>query len=122
VTPLLGRLLETEAIDAVVVSRRRSAFLGQSVLATTPARAAEAAGNVYDQSFSLALLAGSWPKGLTFIALVGSPSQVSPLQALTRFPWPYRVSSSEDLRASAGRERAPVSPPVFRSYHDRISA
>ncbi len=93
VTALLSRLLEIGRIDGAVVSRRRTAFLGESVLATTPAQVAESAGSVYDQSFPLALLAKPLPQGAASIAFVGTPCQVSVLEALKRFPWPYQRSA-----------------------------
>ena len=110
VTALLGRLLETGAIDAAVVSRRRSAFLGESMLATTPAEVAEAAGSVYDQSFPLALLAGPLPEGVASVALVGTPCQVSALQALKRFPWRYQ-------RSGVGAVTLTVALFCTRSFH-----
>jgi len=92
-TALLSALLEAGRIDGAIVSRRRNAFSGQSVLATTPADLAEAAGSVYDQSFPLSLLARPLPEGVGSVALVGTPCQVSVLRALQRFPWPYQRSS-----------------------------
>lgn len=93
VTALMAALVEAGTIQGAVVSRRRSAFVGESVLATTRAELMQAAGSVYDQSFPLALLAGPLPEGVESIALVGTPCQVSVLRALQRFPWPYQRSS-----------------------------
>lgn len=95
VTALLSALLERGRIQGAVVSRRRDAFSGESVLATTSAEIAAAAGSVYDQSHPLSLLARPLPEGVESIAFVGTPCQVSVLRALQRFPWPYQRSSVE---------------------------
>jgi coenzyme F420 hydrogenase subunit beta len=93
VTALLRRLLELGAIDGAVVSRRLTAFHGESILARSPEELAATAGSVYHQSFPLALLAQPLPEGMRRLALVATPCQVSVLRALQRFPWPYQSSA-----------------------------
>jgi len=109
VTALLTALLGAGHIQGAIVARRRNAFSGQSVLATTRAELEEAAGSVYDQSLPLSLLARPLPSGIDSVALVGTPCQVSVLRALQRFPWPYR-------RAAVGAVTLAISLFCTRSF------
>lgn len=100
VTALLAALLELGEIQGALVSRRQSAFSGQSVIATSAEEVREAAGSVYDQTLPLSLLARPLPDGVASLGLVGTPCQITVLRALQRFPWPYRRSAVDAVRVA----------------------
>lgn len=101
-TALLAALLETGEIDGAIVTRRRDAFAGEAVLATSAEEVREAAGSVYDQSYPLRLLTEPLPDGIRRLAMVGTPCQLSVLGALQRFPWPYRRTAVEAVQLTIG--------------------
>lgn len=102
VTALLAALLESGEIDGAIVTRRRDAFAGEAVLATSAEEVREAAGSVYDQSYPLRLLTEPLPDGIRRLAMVGTPCQLSVLRALQRFPWPYRRTAVEAVQLTIG--------------------
>lgn len=112
VTALLAALLAAGAIDGALSSRRRDAFRGASVLATTGEAVRACAGSVYDQTLPLSLLARPLPEGVSSLALVGTPCQVAALRALERFPWPHRS-------AAVGAVRLTVALFCTRSFDPR---
>ncbi len=75
VTALLAALLEAGEIDGAIVTRRRDAFVGEAILATSADEVREAAGSVYEQSYPLRLLTEPLPDGIRRLAMVGTPCQ-----------------------------------------------
>jgi len=102
VTALLATLLERGFIDGAVLTRRVDAFVGTPVLATSPEEVRAAAGSVYHQSHTLALLNENAPAGVERIAFVGTPCQISGLRALQRFPWKSRDTLAAKVVLAVG--------------------
>ncbi len=102
VTAILTELLEANAIDGAIVNRPRDAFRGETVLATTAEEVRAAAGSVYDQSLPLSVLSRPLPPGVDSVAMVGTPCQLNVLQALQRYPWPYRRPSVDAVTLTIG--------------------
>ena len=92
ITALLAALIDAKEVDGAILSRRIDAFHGETILATSAEAVRQAAGSVYNQSHPLALLNESLPPGVTRIAFVGTPCQISVLRMLQRFPWKNRES------------------------------
>lgn len=102
VTALLAALLEAGEIDGAIVTRRRDAFAGEAVLATSAEEIRGAAGSVYEQSYPLRLLTEPLPDGIRRLAMVGTPCQLSVLRALQRFPWQYRRTAAHAVQLTIG--------------------
>lgn len=95
VTALLSELLESGRIDGAIVNRPDGVFGGHPVLATTVEELRACAGSVYTQSHALTQLNAPIPEGVSRLAFVGTPCQVSVLRALRRFPWRYRETAAD---------------------------
>jgi coenzyme F420 hydrogenase subunit beta len=102
VTALLVALIERGDIDGAIVTRRRSAFEGDAVLALSADEIRSAAGSVYHQGHPLALLNRPVPDGVSRLAVVGTPCQLSVLRALQRYTWPYRRTAAEAVVLTVG--------------------
>ena len=90
VTTLVAALLEAGEIDGAILTKKVDAFHGAAVLVTNTTDVNDAAGSVYHQSHPLAMLNLPLPAGVTRLAFVGTPCQISVLRALQRYPWKYR--------------------------------
>lgn len=97
VTALLAALLERRLIDGALLSRRRDAFRGETVVATSAEEVRACAGSVYDQSLPLARLTEPLPDGVGRLALVGTPCQITAFRALERYPWDRRPAAVDSV-------------------------
>lgn len=95
VTALLAGLLEAGEIDGAIVNQPEGVFGGRPVLATTVEELKACAGSVYSQAHALTELNEPLPAGVSKLAFVGTPCQVSVLRALQRFPWQYRQTAAD---------------------------
>ena len=97
VTSMLERLLVSDEIDGVLVTRRRGAFESEPYIARTPEELHASAGSIYDQSLPLVLVDPSVLKSSDRIAVVGTPCQINGLRALKEFGVAHRDNAADNV-------------------------